>query len=269
MRFVLNEITPGRIVAAGKRRFDDIPDALAWRYSEQARSNNLSLFRFQNIHQGKRCFIIANGPSIKEMDLSPLRNEFTFSMNRAYLLYDSWGFVPSYFVCINELVIEQFADDIKQLQMQKFINYNRRKLFLGGAFNGSFLYLRTGYNLHDCFTGDVTGVISSGGTVTFACLQLAYYMGFSEVILIGLDHSFIEKGIPSKTVVRHEERDESHCHPSYFPKGIKWQLPDLYRSELAYALAKQAFDCDHRRILDATVNGKCEIFEKTSFQSLF
>jgi hypothetical protein len=115
----------------------------------------------------------------------------------------------------------------------------------------------------------VTRTISSGGTVTFVALQLAYFMGFETVILIGLDHSFVEKGVPNKTEVRHSERDDSHCHPDYFPKGIKWQLPDLYRSELAYALARQAFERDGRRIVDATPGGKCGVFPKSDFDTFF
>ena len=35
--------------------------------------------KFKNIHEGKRCFIIANGPSIKTQDLRLLKNEICFS----------------------------------------------------------------------------------------------------------------------------------------------------------------------------------------------
>lgn len=269
MRIVFKEITPERIIAAAKRRIEDIPEAMMWSYSNHAKINRKKVGRFHNAHQGRRCFIIANGPSLNKMDLSVLKNEYTFSMNRAYLLYENWGFQPSFFVCINELVIEQFADDIKKLSVPKFLNYNCRQFFNSDNADDSLLYLRTGLHLNDRFSGDVSRAISSGGTVTFACLQLAYYMGFAEVILIGMDHSFVEKGTPNKTVVRDEDKDESHCHPSYFPKGIKWQLPDLYRSELAYALARQAFEADGRHIFDATVNGKCKVFNKKDFQSFF
>src|SRR5882724_8342937 len=36
---------------------------------------------FRNCHAGKRCFIVGNGPSIKNQDLSRLKNEITFVMN--------------------------------------------------------------------------------------------------------------------------------------------------------------------------------------------
>lgn len=269
MRIALKEITPKRILDAARRRLFDIPDALTWHYSQDAVRNRSNLQKYHNAHKGERCFIIANGPSLKRMDITTLKNEFTFSMNRAYILYAEWDFVPKYYVCINELVIEQFAKDILQLRMPKFINFSRRHCFKDYPDNDSLLFLRTGLNLSDRFCGDITHTITGGGTVTFACLHLAYYMGFSEVILIGLDHNFAEKGTPNKTEVRHQTEDESHCHSAYFPKGTKWQLPDLYRSEIAYAIARKAFEDDGRSIFDATVGGKCNIFKKINFESLF
>jgi hypothetical protein len=94
-------------------------------------------------------------------------------------------------------------------------------------------------------------------------------MGFREVILIGVDHSFIDKGTPNTTEVRSTENDPNHFHPNYFSKGTKWQLPDLKRSELAYGMAKETFEKAGRTILDATVDGKCPVFNKVEFESLF
>ena len=38
--------------------------------------------------KGDRCVIIGNGPSLRSMDLSSLKDEVTFGMNRIYLLFD-------------------------------------------------------------------------------------------------------------------------------------------------------------------------------------
>lgn len=268
MRVKLSEVTPGRIYDAVLRRAQDIPDSLSWKRSPFSSLNRQNLEGYRNIHIGKRCFVMANGPSLGKMKLAKLKNEFTISMNRAYLLYEEWGFIPSYFVCINELVLEQFADDILRLKAPRFLNFNRRQYF-NNFENDDLLFMRVKYSLNDQFNGELTEPISSGGTVTFACLQLAYFMGFSEVIIVGMDHSFVEKGIPSTTEVRKADRDESHCHPDYFPKGTKWQLPDLHRSELAYATARKAFEQDGRRIADATIGGECDVFEKVDFEDLF
>jgi hypothetical protein len=46
-------------------------------------------------------------------------------------------------------------------------------------------------------------------------------------------------------------------------------LPDLETSELAYRMAKAAFEEDGRRVLDATVNGNLTVFPKTDYDRLF
>jgi len=103
--------------------------------------------------------------------------------------------------------------------------------------------------------------------VTFICMQLAYYMGFSEVILIGVDHYFKTKGKENK-LVESSGDDVDHFHPDYFGKGVKWQLPDLDNSERAYMKAKEAFEADGRRILDATIDGKLDIFPKVDYDEI-
>ncbi len=88
------------------------------------------------------------------------------------------------------------------------------------------------------------------------------------MVLIGVDHNFVTKGKPNTTVVS-EGDDPNHFHPAYFGKGFRWQLPDLETSELAYGLAKQAFEADGRQIVDATVGGKLTVFPKVKYDELF
>jgi len=262
------EITPRRVYDAVVRRLKEIPHFLAWKGGGSiARENRLRLEKFRNIHAGQRCFIMGNGPSLAKMDLSVLKDEVTFGMNRVYLLFDEMKFIPTYYTCINGHVLEQFADDIQTLPMPKFLNWNFRNSFNSEDINTSFMRFR--YSIGDSFVVDPAESFCSGGTVTYATMQLAYYMGFKEVVLIGVDHNFKEKGRPNKTEIRVSEVDESHCHPEYFPKGIKWELPDLLRSELAYVEARKAFEKDGRKIVDATHGGKLEVFEKVDFDSLF
>lgn len=261
MRIKFNEITFKRIFEALKRRFENYPHKKAWQSSIKEKDKLRSFF---NSHKGERCFLIANGPSLKNVDLSLIKNEISIGMNRIYLLFDD-DFHTTYFTTVNELVIEQFSEDIAKLNCYKFVNWKQRKIFSDNAEIGYFMVSQA---LDDGFSTDITKGVYSGGTITYVSLQLAYYMGFSEVILIGLDHNFADKGTPNKTEVRSGE-DKNHFHPDYFPKGMKWQLPDLYRSELAYAKAREMFEKDGRRILDATVGGKCEVFEKIDYDSLF
>jgi len=268
MRFALEDLSLNRLTGAVQRRLTEIPHTLHWNIdTDLTETNRERLELFRHRHRGQRCFIMGNGPSLSRMNLSPLKNEVTFGLNRIYLLFDRLPCMPTYYVAVNELVLGQFADEIRMLPFTKFLNWNQRHLFDSGAPHTCFLKMKLG--LTDSFGSDLSKPLSSGGTVTYVALQAAYYMGFDDVILIGVDHNFADKGTPNKTEVRTQERDDNHFHPDYFPKGSKWQLPDLTRSELGYVMARQAFENDGRRILDATVGGQCPVFEKVSFASLF
>lgn len=222
------------------------------------------LAQFKGIHKGERCFILGNGPSLKHTDLSPLENEHTFGLNRIYLLFPEMGYETSYFVSINTLVLEQCRADIAALDMPRFLTWRGRRWFDG---DGIF-FLDTDYTPPASFAADIRGRVFEGSTVTYVALQIAFYMGFDEVILVGVDHSFTSKGRPNETVIS-EGGDPNHFSPEYFGRGFRWQLPDLEASEEAYHLAKAAFDQDGRRVLDATIGGKLNVFEKVNYQSLF
>jgi len=219
---------------------------------------------YKNIHQGKRCFIIGNGPSLKNTDISKLRNEITFGMNRIYLAFPEWGFDTNYFVSINDLVVEQCAKDISSLSIPKFLSWHSRPHI---DIDKNISFLHTTYT-GPKFSKNIENRIWEGATVTFISMQLAFYMGFSEVILIGVDHNFKSKGTPNTTVTS-QGADEDHFDSRYFGKGFRWQLPDLETSEIGYQLAKEAFEANGRKVVDATIGGKLTIFPKVSYDSLF
>jgi hypothetical protein len=262
-RFRFSEINLNRLGNAIARRAFDFPHNLAWKLA--GKENREKLASFKDIYRGKRGFILANGPTLTSLDLSRLKGEITIGMNRIYLLFDRLDFQPNYYVAINDLVLNQYAEDIKRLAMPKFLNWNLRRNFA----EGQYFFLRLRLSMRDHFERDIRKPLSSGGTVTYAALQLAHYLGFQDVILIGLDHSFDSQGTPNMIETRRSGEDKNHFHPDYFPSGTKWMLPDLRRSELAYAEARREFERDGRRILDATPGGKCPVFERVEYESLF
>jgi hypothetical protein len=224
----------------------------------------LNLAALKDIHKGERCFIIGNGPSLRATDLKKLRNELTFGLNRIYLLFPELGFTTTYFLSMNDLVIEQCAAEILALPIPKFLTWRARR-FLQPTADTNFLYTTyTGPK----FARDVTGRLWEGATVTYVALQLAYHMGFEKVILIGVDHNFVTKGDANKTITSQGD-DPNHFAPNYFGKGFKWQLPDLETSERAYRMAKAAYEADGREVLDATIGGKLMVFPKVDYNDLF
>jgi hypothetical protein len=224
------------------------------------RANSRFIERFKDAHAGGRCVIIGNGPSLKNTDLSLLRHEMTFGLNRIYLMFDELGFETSLHVVVNQLVVEQCADDFRKIKAPLFTTDASRR-YLEGAPNTGYLRSLAGPRF---FTNASHG-IWEGATVTFVAMQLAYYMGFTDVVLIGVDHRFAVSG-PAHKVVESAGPDASHFDPNYFGKGFRWQLPDLETSEIAYSLARRKFEKDGRRIVDATVDGALTIFPRMSLE---
>jgi hypothetical protein len=237
----------------------------AKRLSFSWRANQSRLESFRDMYKGKRCFIMGNGPSLRKMDLSPLRNEITFGLNRIYLLFPELGFTTTFLVQINDLVIEQCAAEVSALSIPKFITWRSRKYFRPRK---DLMFIDTDFTGEENFSPDITGRFYEAYTVTNAALQIAFFMGFEEVILIGVDHNYQTKG-PANTTVVSEGEDPNHFIGNYFGKGFRWQLPDLEGSEQGYERARQAYAAAGRRVLDATVEGKLTIFPRVDFKDLF
>jgi len=226
------------------------------------------LSRYKNRHAGERCVIIGNGPSLNKMDLSFLRNEITFGLNRIYLGFEKWNFMPTYYVSVNQLVLKQNMREILKIPVPKFLGLGSLP-FIPDAEN--VIALKTvGLPIGGVpvFLKDPREGIWEGFTVTYVTMQLAYYMGFSEVVIIGADHHFVTSGPANQEVISAGE-DPNHFHPEYFGKGVRWHLPDLHNSEVSYRVAKIEFESAGRRIIDATVDGKLSIFPKADYKELF
>jgi hypothetical protein len=247
---------------SGLMHLPDLPSATLhpWRRESIAR-----LAELKNVHKGQRAFIIGNGPSLKQTDLSKLKGEITFGLNRIYLMFPRLGFSSTYFVSVNDLVIEQCKKDICALSMPKFLSWRSHRFFPSGPLPANFLY--TTYD-NPSFARDVHQRVWEGATVTYVALQLAFHMGFDQVVLIGVDHNSNVPGKANTTIVSQGD-DPNHFDPGYFGKGFRWQLPDFETSEIGYRLARQAYEADGRQVLDATIGGHLAIFPKADYLSLF
>lgn len=258
-------LNPARSAYALARHLPELPGAYLhpWR-----RESIRQLSALKDRYRGERCFVIGNGPSLRRTDVSKLRDEFTFGMNRVYLAFETWGFQTSFLVSVNDLVIEQCVDDFLALDMPRFFSWRARRFLPATLPNAQLpIYLYTTYDA-PTFARDARFRLWEGATVTYVCLQLAFHMGFEEVILIGVDHSFTSKGEANTTVVS-EGDDPNHFDPRYFGPGFRWQLPDLDASERAYWMARRVYERAGRRVVDATIGGKLQVFPKVGYDSLF
>jgi hypothetical protein len=92
----IKKIIPGPIWKAGSQTYwwwcNRGRHVVAKMTSPVWNANINRLSAYKNIHAGKRAIIIGNGPSLKQMDLRPVKNEITFGANRIYLMFPEIGF---------------------------------------------------------------------------------------------------------------------------------------------------------------------------------
>jgi hypothetical protein len=251
------------IAAFYRDRLLPAAEATTYRLSKRGRESRKRLEELTGRYAGHRCFIIGNGPSLRNTDLARLFDSYTFGLNRGYLLFDRIGGPTTFLVAVNPYVIEQFGGDLLAAGPPTFMSWRSRRHVPRG---GDVVFVRRARRF--TFSKDVARDGAwEGATVTYVALQLAYHMGFREVVLIGVDHHFVTTGAPNQLITS-EGEDSNHFDPHYFGPGVRWELPDLEMSERAYRLARDRFVAEGGSVVDATVGGHLTVFPKVDFESI-
>jgi hypothetical protein len=259
---VADRLGPGPVEAYRHLRRDGAMLSKYWG-SKKGRASLAELRRLRGRYTGERCVIIGNGPSIRDMDLSLLRDEYTWGMNRIYLLFDEMGFETTFLTVVAAPVLEQFSRELLTTSCKKFFNIEASQHL--AAMPPEVTYFASRLTNPHFAVEPIPFGLYEGYTVTYVCMQLAYHLGFSRVALIGVDHRFSNAGPPG-TLVTSSGADPNHFDPAYFGKGVAWFTPDLEQSEIAYRLANLAYGRAGRQIFDATVGGALDVFPKIDLE---
>ena len=231
------------------------------------------LILLKNSRVGDRCFIIGNGPSLKEQDLLLLKDEYTFITNH-FLNHDQLREMNPSFYCasdanfffpnINAQWESKLADLPKTTKL--FFSYRasikRKESKIISRYSSYLLrYHAKKIWEYNKFQSDVAGFVYTGDTVIIDfCLPLAIYMGFSEVYLLGVDCNY-SLGPNGKVSYgfRAEDVNTSRRSDSYL-QGT-W-LDNVFES---YRVVKGSTDIN---IYDATQGGHLDVFPKVEYSSI-
>lgn len=230
---------------------------LLFSYSLQAKKK---LLKLKGLAKNKTVLIVGNGPSLKKTPLEKF-DCFSIGMNKINLLFETSSWRPNVIICNNGLVMKQNKDFFKNTRIPVLLGI--KGLFLGLVSKNIFHFNESPKSEFSSQFDDFSG---TAGTVTFTALQFAHYLGAKRIIIVGVDHSF--KGYDNKnvpTIEKFKGNDENHFHPDYF-KGQIWGTPNLGLSEVGYQLANEFFLKNKIEVLDATINGKLNIFPKISIE---
>lgn len=258
---------------------DNIPYQLIDMPFFYRRSSTKEIRRLKEKYAGKRCFIVGNGPSLNKLDLSKLEGDYSFAVNGIFYKTKECGYRPTFYVVEDSDVMLDNVDEINSYNSKstRFFPKNYKHL-IKNKDNTIFFNMDTGYYNETSphfriprFSADMSNVLYCGQSVTMINLQIAYYLGFQEVYLIGMDFSY---NIPDSAIIdgnriTSTEDDDNHFHPDYFGKGKVWHDPELDKVLASYKMMKLVYEMNGRKIFNATAGGKLELFERVDFDSIF
>ena len=228
--------------------------------------SNKEIEKLRNIHNGKRCFIVGNGPSLTLKDLETLKNEITFASNRIYHIFHKTDWRPTYYCIQDFALIKKSYGEINKIQAEKrFVGYcDEREFSLLNDYIFIKLFLDSFYPDLPSFSSNIQDGIFEGFTVTYMCIQIAVYMGFSQIYLLGVDHNYSIERLPDGRIKRN-----MNVKDHFDDKDKIDNLPQIAKSTLAYESAKKYCDTHQIAIYNATRGGKLEVFDRIEFESIF
>ncbi len=230
---------------------------------------------------GKPCFIIGNGPSLKQTDIFRLNNEITIAANGAYKAFNDWGFAASYLLFEDVEQTEIRGPEIRHINgpLKIAALHNayaiarpwKDLLFMNARLADDAYWDDPGIQ----FSRDFPQTVYLGSTITYIALQLAYFLGCDPVYLVGVDHDYgrlSDDFAPGKITVTVENQalvNKAHFTDQYYKIGDMIGVPNVDLQTQAFEIARAAFESDGRNVLNATHGGKLEVFERIDFNKLF
>jgi hypothetical protein len=236
----------------------------------------------RNRYLGERCFVMGNGPSLNRTDLSKLKDEYTFGVNKIYLLFDRIEWRPTFYTLLDWRVGPEIAPHVDQLEDSLKFYPNRFRGILPDADDVYWYTTRPVLDhIDDQFQPDIVDGVPSKGTIVVTALQLAFFLGFREIYLIGTDASYsipetVKQTGPDRfgtgiklNLESTKDDDPNHFDPTYFGKGAKWHDPNVDEMVRQFRNMRRGAEFHGGKIYNATVGGELEVFERVDYDSLF
>lgn len=235
--------------------------------------------QLENIHAGRRAFIIGTGPSLAHQDLSHLRGEVTFAVN-SFWMHPAIGTVrPAYYVLTDPDFFEDSAPSREVLR--KMTAAANAAIFIVGASYG-YGAVESGWLprertkfvsfaglLHD---SDITWpalhhYVPGVHNVALVALMSAMYMGCNPIYLMGCDHNYGQKVSGPWDHFHAEQVIPGRPSMTTFDLGSEYaQAATLWT---AYRHLRKIACSRGVSILNATHGGHLDVFDRANYSSLF
>jgi hypothetical protein len=173
---------------------------------------------FENKHQGERCFILGNAPSLKEEDLSLLKNETIFICNKGYLITKMLNLYRyDYYFCTDQHVYIDNHENIKKLvKCPKFYSSKIFKKETRKLITEDYVLIDKSKNLprlgHDVMPVKFQDTWGLTGSVVLEASMVAFFMGFKEIYLLGVDLNYQNENTHFYPMGEREKKYKNHIN---------------------------------------------------------
>jgi len=231
--------------------------------------------KVRDMCKGQRCFVIGNGPSLNNQDLSLLADETTIVMNHFNKnpILKRWQ--PTFYCAADpEEYLRGFISRgmLKGIEAQEyFFNINTRQmlseLHILDPKRVYYLMITTGIAFLDWpvddYPLDLTASLPAMPTTAHMAILVAIFLGCTPIYLIGLDHDYLA----------HRSVDR-HFYP--VPEGEMNLLDRTYKMVMkdciymwnGYEVLKTVAERRGQQIFNATKGGFLDVFPRVSYESL-
>ena len=237
-------------------------------YRKLYKKNKYDVF-FSNIKdskKGKKCFIIGNGPSLTVDDLNKIINIDSFAANEIHKIFSKTKFRPTYY-----LVMDRYTKSSPQM----IRDLECKIMFLGDYYcrfnqvmREDYICLHQHYSIDDVnykISEDISKKVNISPTVSFVAMQIAAYMGYSEIYLLGFDHNYAYEFLSNGKAVKTASK-ASHFFKDDNEEDI---IADVIGMTRCYEIFREYAEKKGIVVKNATRGGKLEVFERVDFDSLF
>jgi hypothetical protein len=216
-------------------------------------------------HKGKPAVLVCNGPGLKSVSTEFLTRYPTLGCNRITMRYPE--FCPTYYF---EMGGNHLNSDEKRATMLPVIMderceaafINRLMFFefqhIGKCYSwlGGRAYGATGHELTS-FSMAPFRAVGLGFTMAFPILQIAYWIGWDPILIVGMDHEYPD------TKSKHFYDDDER-YAALFEVAPGPYSNEAWRAGADRVLQKcrDEYDKAGRRIINLSEPTKCDIFER-------
>lgn len=206
-----------------------------------------------------RCFIIGNGPSLSTADLEMLTAEDTFASNQIFRAFERTSWRPKYYVVQD--IYGNIADEVDSIECEVALvgDYYMRKI---GTVNPRAICYHAIKHVSGelGFSSDASRYVVDHATVTYTMIQIAVFLGYTEIYLIGMDHSYRDT-ISSGGVLGANAGIDNHFYEDSAAISV---VANIEGMEQAYIAAQRYAKAHGVLIRNATHGGHLEVFERVS-----